>query len=281
MISTYEDFLTFMSKQAIYVSDIPLKTYAPENGHDWSINDSGDSEEIKAVINGPLCPKDYFNSTFRILYFLREPYYNQDDWNDGWRGGENQCTTYGAKNYKDITNHTYKHLIEFVFYLNRMINEKNNHPASFKDLSIQEEAMQAARSHLCILNACWFPHIGSSSNINNCINWLLKNEDFFEQCTAIFAPTLIIGAGVIKPQWKEDLGCYKLFNKIRQGYLTPKDLSQYNIDPFSNNKDHTFLIDNKLYINTFHPQNFDAYTTAKSISSLHALHQSNKLLWNK
>ncbi len=280
MISTYEEYLAFMSKQAIYISGIPHQTYSSDEGQDWSIVPSEKAERIKAIINGPLCPIEYFKSTFRVLFYLREPYYCQDDWDDDWRGGENQSLTYGAKNYKDITNHTYKHLIEFIFYLNRMINEGNNYPADFKDLLIQEQAMQAARSHLCVLNACWFPHVGSSSNINNCINWLLKNEDFFDQCTTLFAPTLIIGAGVIKPQWKENLGCYKLFDRIRQGYLTPKDLSQYHIDPFSNNKDHTFLIDNKLYINTFHPQNFDTYAIAKSISSLYLLHQSHKLIWN-
>lgn len=119
--------------------------------------------------------------------------------------------------------------------------------------------------------------------IGRCNNWLIQNDSVFKQMNDLFKPTIIIGAGVLKPQYDSKSGKFKMFGLERIGYLTPTELLPLTNDfKLASENDHTFLLsDGKIYLNTYHPQNFDPYKTATSICKLFVQHKSGLLNWEK
>jgi len=145
----------------------------------------------------------------------------------------------------------------------------------------ENEAIELFRNHVCIINACWFPHTGSTNAIvSRCIGWLLKNDSIFKQMNQLFTPTVIIGAGVLKPQWDCESDNFTMFGLVREGFITPMEILSMTNFQLAPKDDHTFLMsDGKIYANTYHPQIFKPYETANSIYKLLNQHSNGKIDW--
>lgn len=269
-----------MENQIIYLKEKPSCTINP-NPIEWSRDRSFGNIQLRANINGPICPEKYFKNKLHILFYLREPYIKPDSWNNGDHGGNHQSTDYGKCEYSQIGNPTFENIVKFTYFFVNLLNG-NALPESHFD-EHESEAIDLFRNHICVLNACWFPHTGGTNAITGrCINWLIKNDTIFKQMNDLFNPTIIIGAGVLKPQWDSKSGKFKMFGLERVGFLTPKEILPVTDDfQLASKDDHTFLLsDGKIYSNTYHPQIFEPYQTAKSIFKLFVLHDREKLNWN-
>lgn len=277
MMDSYSDYVSFMEKQKIYLKEKPVETI-PVEEKNWSINDKYGNIELKANINGPLCPELYFLNHLHILAFLREPYIKDDCWENGDRGGHSQSIGYGQSKWEDIGNKTYQNLIEFNFYLSKFLSGVNITQEDF----MGDEAMILARNHLCVLNACWYPHAGiTGANVSQCINWTIINADAFGKMIKLFSPSVVIGADILKPQWNASSETFQMFGLSRSGHLTSEDIASVTNIYNCTRGDSYLMSDNKIYINLYHPQanKFNPYESAKLVFLLLEAQKQGKLIW--
>lgn len=281
----YNDYVSFMKSQVIYLKEVPYDTIQPvfkENEvRTWSTDKSFGEIGLKANINGPVCPEKFFHNDLRITIYLKESFINRDSWFDKKdRGGHKLSIIYGLSKYEDLDSKTYKPLVQFCFYLIKFLKGEEVLKGDF--IGREEEAMEIFRNHICILNACWFPHVsiksGNPSNLSRCIDWLNFNGLTFKEFNELFGSNLIIGTKIFKTPYNEESKRHELFGIPKKGILSPSLIKELTGFPLAENKNDGSLIleDNKLYLNTYHPSSpkFKPYENAITISKLYSLHKN-------
>lgn len=282
-ITTIADYNDFMGKQKIYLNQMPVGTIKPDN---VIFNSELGEIELKADINGPIVPDEYYMQSERIGIWLKESVIEEDNWNDTLnpdRGGHNKSLELKDLKYYDIkeddTEFLYQNIVEFAFYLINYIESGINTELFFD--GNEEVGMEVFKKHFAIQNACWFPHVGNKTDMPTIINWMIEYEAVHAQISKIFNPTLILGTGTIKPQWdarKNNAHAFGLepLKTIFRDEI--RDIVGYYI---SRKCDDAFIMsDGKLYINIYHPSSttkFNAKKIARGVAILYNLHKEGKL----
>lgn len=150
---------------------------------------------IKGNSFGPYYPNEYFKeTTFKVLWLLKESYIELPSFDAGDRGGHNQAAEYAAYGVKG--NETHENLVAYTRKLLSTI-EKIDESAS------DHEVMK----HICIIEANHFPGLAfksknSDNNSNdkqNLINqWIRINIKSINELIHLYCPDIVVGGGILK-----------------------------------------------------------------------------------
>lgn len=143
-------------------------TIDPNNDIRWQGEQDKD-EMIKTYLFGPICPKDFFKQSFRIVWLLKEPYLTPDSWEKGDRGGHNQAEERNKQPLGDDVdakgNPTYKKILNVTYRIitNKECEDENN-----------EDVFNVFRKHTCIINVNNFPTFKTKSDDTRIGKWAKK-----------------------------------------------------------------------------------------------------------
>ena len=144
---------------------------------------------IKANSFGPYYPKEYFKeSTFKILWLLKEPYIEYPSFKSGDRGGHNQAAEYAAYGVKG--NETHMNIVTYTRNLLHSIGEIDTNVSD-------EEVMK----HICVLEVNHFPglYLKKLEIVDkSLIKWAVQNKEFLSTLLNFYDPAIIFFASTLE-----------------------------------------------------------------------------------
>lgn len=208
---------------------------------EWELNDEEKKEyyRIRAYSFGPFNPIEYFNSKFRILWLLKEPYcksireINGTETKD-YRQGLTYCTWDKVLNEN---NPTIKNAIKYTQRILKALKESGKYEQELKNEDLEDE--NDVMKHICILEVNHFPGLafnGTDSN-NNLLKDLgtINHEvlkvliDFYEADLAILGGKNAMDR-FIKDNYKDQIsGDSHFFNWIRVSKVADFPDHEYSI----------------------------------------------------
>ena len=162
----------------------------------YDLEDGVDEDKINLIKNGiiaikgnsfgPYYPNEYFKeTTFKVLWLLKESYIERPSFDAGDRGGHNQAAEYAASGVKG--NETHENLVAYTRKLLSILNgiDKN---------ASDEEVMK----HICILEANYFPGLAlKSKNSDDTLisKWLPSAKNTLYELICFYDADIVIGGG--------------------------------------------------------------------------------------
>lgn len=198
-----------------------------------SLDNATDWFPIFANSFGPFDPIRYFESPFKILWLLKEPYITKESWIKGDRGGHNQAKY--NRYWDQIENNTIKNIINLTKYM--LINIQKIMSSN----QLGEISNQYIMNHVCILevnhfSGLYFKSYKTDDNRKEeqFLKWTNYNKKLIKTLIDFYEANIVIGGFTFMGQFASNENLLNYYATKENGEL-----------PFTQGKSWEYVINEK------------------------------------